>query len=259
MLHSLWQARQIIRTITERNLRVRYKQSFLGFAWALLTPVGLLVGIIIVFNRVAGIDAGGGVPYPLFAYVGLLAWSFFSAGTSQGGNSVVNDKALLNKSRFPREVFPLSGVAVASVDTVMALVPLGILFVLEGRAPAVTTPLAVVPILVLLAFTTGVALGLSAVIVYLRDVRLALPVLLQIGLFATPVAYGLDVVPAWGRMAYCFANPVAPVIDALRRTVLEGEMPRWDYLAAGSVSASVVLVGGYLLFKRLDGNFADVA
>jgi ABC-type polysaccharide/polyol phosphate export permease len=258
MLGSLWRGRHIVRTITERNLRVRYKQSFLGFAWALLTPVGLLLGLIIVFHRVAGVDAGG-LPYPLFAYVGLLAWTFFATGTSLGGNSVVNDKALLTKSRFPREVFPLSGVAVAAVDSVMGLVPLAVLFVLEGRAPSVTTPLAVLPLLVLLAFTTGVALGLSAIIVYLRDVRLALPVLLQIGLFVTPVAYGLDLVPAWGRLAYCFANPVAPVIDGLRSTVLRGEMPRWDYLGAGAFTASVVLVGGYVLFKRLDGNFADVA
>jgi ABC-type polysaccharide/polyol phosphate export permease len=258
MLRSLWRGRQIVRTITERNLRVRYKQSFLGFAWALLTPVGLLCCLIIVFHRVAGVDTGG-PPYPLFAYVGLLAWTFFSSATSLGGNSVLNDKALLNKSQFPREVFPLSGVAVAGVDTVMALVPLAVLFVLEGRAPSATTPLAVLPILVLLAFTTGVALGLSAIIVYLRDVRLALPILLQIGLFLTPVAYRLDLVPAWGRLAYCFANPVAPVIDGLRSTVLEGEMPRWGYLGAGAVTASVVLVGGYVLFKRLDGNFADVA
>jgi ABC-type polysaccharide/polyol phosphate export permease len=258
MLRSLWRGRGIVRTVTERNLRVRYKQSFLGFAWALLTPIGLLCGLIIVFHRVAGVSTGG-LPYPLFAYVGLLAWTFFSAGTSLGGNSVVNDKALLSKAQFPREVFPLSGVAVAGVDTAMALVPLAVLFVLEGRAPAATTPLAVLPILVLVAFTTGVALALSAVIVYLRDVRLALPILLQIGLFLTPVAYGLDLIPVWGRLAYCFVNPVAPVIDALRSTVLEGELPRWDYLAAGALTASVVLVGGYLLFKRLEGSFADVA
>jgi ABC-2 type transport system permease protein/lipopolysaccharide transport system permease protein len=259
MLGDLWRARQIVRTITERNLRVRYKQSFLGFAWALLTPVGLLCGLIIVFDRVAGVETPAGVPYPLFAYVGLLAWTFFSASTSVGGSSVLSDKALLNKSRFPREVFPLSAVAVAAVDAAMALVPFAILFGLAGRGPSSTTPLAVLPLLVLLAFATGMALGLSAVIVHLRDVRLALPILLQIGLFLTPVAYGLDLVPAWARLAYCFVNPVAPVIDSLRRTVLQGEMPHWGYLAAGASTAFLVLVGGYALFKRLEGSFADVA
>jgi ABC-2 type transport system permease protein/lipopolysaccharide transport system permease protein len=258
MLRSLWRARPIVRTITERNLRVRYKQSFLGFAWALLTPVGLLIGLIIVFHRVAGVETGD-VPYPLFAYVGLLAWTFFSASLSVGGSSVVNDKALLSKSRFPREVFPLSGVALSGVDAAMALVPLGILFAIEGRAPAPTTPLAILPLLVLVAFTVGMALALSAIIVHLRDVRLALPILLQIGLFLTPVAYSLDLVPSWARLAYCFLNPVAPVIDGLRRTVLEGELPRWQYLGAGAATAVLVLVGGYLLFKRLEGSFADVA
>jgi ABC-type polysaccharide/polyol phosphate export permease len=259
MLGDLWRAREIVRTITERNLRVRYKQSFLGFAWALLTPVGLLCGLLILFHRVARVAPSTDAPYSLFVYVGLLAWTFFSAGTSLGGNSVLNDKALLSKSRFPREVFPLSSVVVAAVDAVMALVPLAVLFVLEGTAPAVTTPVAIVPLLVLLALTTGVALAMSAVIVHLRDVRLALPILLQIGLFLTPIAYGLDLIPAWGRLAYCFVNPVAPVIDGLRRTVLLGEMPQWGYLAAGASTALVVLVGGYALFKRLEGSFADVA
>jgi ABC-2 type transport system permease protein/lipopolysaccharide transport system permease protein len=258
-LRELWRARQVVRTVTERNLRVRYKQSVLGFAWALLTPVGLLGGLLILFHRVAGIAASGGVPYPLFVYVGLLGWTFFSAGTSVGASSVLNDKALLSKSRFPREVFPLSSVAVAGVDAAMALVPLAVLFVLNGTAPAVTTPVAVIPLLVLVAFTTGAALAMSAVVVHLRDIRLALPILLQIGLFLTPVAYGLDLIPAWARLAYCFVNPVAPVIDSFRRTVLEGEMPRWQYLGAGGVTAVLVLVGGYALFKRLEGSFADVA
>jgi len=258
-LRDLWGSRQVVRTVTERNLRVRYKQSFLGFAWALLTPVGLLCGLLILFHRVAGFAASDGVPYSLFAYVGLLAWTFFSVSTSMGGNSVLSDKALLSKSRFPREVFPLSSVVVSGVDAGMALVPLAVLFVLERRLPSVTTPVAVIPLVVLVAFTAGVALASSAIIVHLRDLRLALPIMLQIGLFLTPVAYGLDKIPSWARLAYCFVNPVAPVIDSFRRTVLEGEMPQWGYLAAGAVTASVVLVGGYALFTRMEGSFADVA
>jgi len=258
-LRDLWAARQIIRTVTERNLRVRYKQSYLGFAWAILTPVGLLCGLLILFHRVAGFASSDGLPYALFAFVGLLAWTFFSTGTSTGASSVLNDKALLNKSRFPREVFPLSSVAVAGVDAAMGLVPLAVLFVLEGRLPAATTPVAVVPLLVLIVFTTGTALAFSAVVVHLRDIRLALPIVLQIGLFLTPIAYGLDLIPAWARLPYCFLNPVAPVIDSFRRTVLLGEMPQWGYLAAGGATALVVLIGGYALFKRLEGSFADVA
>jgi len=258
VLGDLWRARQIVRTITERNLRVRYKQSVLGFAWALLTPVGLLVVLTFVFGRVAGVDTGG-IPYPLFAYIGLLPWAFFASAIATGGSSIVSDKALLNKSQFPREVFPLSAVAVAGVDAGMALVPLVVLFLVEQQAPAATTALAIVPLLVLIVFTTGMALALASIIVYLRDVRVVLPLLLQIGLFATPVAYGLELIPGWARLAYCFLNPVAPVIDSFRRTVLLGQAPQWDYLGAGAVTATVVLVVGYALFKRLEGGMADVA
>lgn len=258
VLGALWRARQIVRTVTERNLRVRYKQSILGFAWALLTPLGLLAVLTFVFGRVAGVETGG-IPYPLFAYVGLLPWTFFAGGVAAGANSIVGDKALLNKSQFPREAFPLSSIAVAAVDAAMAMVPLVILFLVVGRPPSLTTPLAILPIIVLLAFTTGVALALSAVIVYLRDVRVALPLILQIGLFATPVAYPLDLVPDGVRFAYCLANPVAPVIDSLRRTVLLGEAPQWGYLVAGAVTAVATLVLGFLLFKKLEGGFADVA
>ena len=258
LLGDLWRARGIVKTLTERDLRVRYKQSLLGFTWAVLTPLGLLVAFMIVFQRAADVETGG-VPYPLFAFVGLVPWMFFSSGLSTGGNSVLNDKALLSKAQFPREVFPLGGVAVAGVDALMGLVPLTVLFLAYGRAPSATAPLAVLPLLVMVAFVTGLALFLSAVIVHLRDVRLALPLALQILLFATPVGYSLDVVPERLRLTYSFLNPLGPVIDSYRRTVLMGEQPRWEYLGAGSVTALAVLVGGYLVFKRLETGFADVA
>jgi ABC-2 type transport system permease protein/lipopolysaccharide transport system permease protein len=258
LLREVWRARSIVRTLTERDLRVRYKQSLLGFTWAVLTPLGLLVAFMIVFQRAAGVETGG-PPYPLFAFIGLVPWMFFSSAVSTGGNSVLNDKALLSKAQFPREVFPLSGVAVAGVDALMGLVPLMVLFLAYGRAPSVTTPLAVLPLIVMIAFVTGLALLLSAVIVHLRDVRLALPLALQILLFATPVGYSLDVVPAGFRLAYSFINPLGPVIDSYRRTVLMGEQPQWDHLGAASVTAAVCLVAGYLVFKRLETGFADVA
>ena len=258
LLGDLWRARTIVRTLTERDLRVRYKQSLLGFTWAVLTPLGLLVAFMIVFQRAADVETGG-IPYPLFAFIGLVPWMFFSSALTTGGNSVLNDKALLSKAQFPREVFPLSGAAVAGVDALMGVVPLTVLFVAYGRAPAVTTPLAVLPLVVMIAFVTGLALLLSAVIVHLRDVRLALPLVLQILLFATPVGYSFDVVPADFRLAYSFLNPLGPVIDSFRRTVLMGQPPRWEYLGAASVTAAVLLVGGYLVFKRLETGFADVA
>lgn len=257
-LVDLWQARRIVRTLTERNLRVRYKQSLLGFLWAVLTPVALLVVLTIVFEHGVEVSTDG-VPYPLFAFIGLIPWTFFSTSITTGGVSVLSDKALLNKCRFPREVFPISSVAVATVDSVMTLVPLVALFVWFGQAPEPVALLALLPLLVLGLFTVGLTLLLSAWVVYVRDIRLLLPIVVQIGLFATPVAYDLDLVPASVRTLYCTLNPVAPVIDALRRTVLLGTAPDWAQLGAGAATASLVLIAGYVVFKRLEGNLADVA
>lgn len=257
-LRELWAAREIVRTLSERNLRVRYKQSLLGFAWALLTPVALLLVLTVVFEYGAEVDSPGS-SYPLFAFVGLIPWTFFSAALSTGGLSIINDKALLNKCRFPREVFPLSAISVAAVDTAMTLVPLAGLFLWEGRWPAATVWLAVLPILVLLTFTAGLTLLVSCAVVYVRDVRHLLPLAVQIGLFVTPVAWDLDLVPERFRLAYCAVNPVAPVIDALRSSILLGEPPNWVHLGVGSITALSVALLGFLIFKTAEGGFADVA
>lgn len=257
-LRALWQAGPIIRTLTERNLRVRYKQSLLGFAWAILTPLALLVVLTIVFEYGAGLQSPG-ASYPLFAFIGLIPWTFFSSAISSGGVSILADKALLNKCRFPREVFPLSAVVVAGVDALMSLVPLAGLFAWERQWPAATSALAVVPLLVLLLFTSGLAMVVSSAVVYFRDVRLLLPLALQVGLFASPVAWDLELVPERLRLVYCALNPVAPVIDGLRSTVLLGHPPEWAELAAGAATAGLLAVVGYWFFKKVEGGFADVA
>jgi len=257
-IRDLWQARQIIRTVTERNLRVRYKQSVLGFAWALLTPLALLVVLTIVFSRGAGLQSPG-VSYPLFVFIGLMPWTFFNSALSTGGLSIITDKALLNKCRFPREVFPLSAVAVAGVDTLISLVPLAGLFAWEVRWPAGTAPLAIVPILVLFVFTASLTVLISGLVVYLRDVRHLLPLVLQVGLFATPVAWGLDLVPERYQLIYCALNPIAPIIDSLRRTILFDQQPNWAQLGVGAATTIAIAVFGYLFFKRVEGGFADVA
>ena len=133
------------------------------------------------------------------------------------------------------------------------------MFLLYGFAPAAEAVLLPVLLSVLVCYSVGVALVLSSVTVYLRDVRHLIPIVLQLGLFATPVAYSLDVIPANFRLLYSFANPVAPVIDGIRRTMLLGLMPRWDLLLAGAVSSLLLVLFGYRLFKRLERGLADVA
>jgi ABC-type polysaccharide/polyol phosphate export permease len=255
---AVWRARELVRTLAERELRARYKQAMLGLAWALITPLALMLVFTLFFNRVAQVETGG-APYPLFSYLGLLPWTFFSTSVSQGGQSLIQNIPLLNKVYFPREVFPTASVAVAGMDSAVALLALGGLFAFYGFLPRITTLWVPVLLLVQVAFTLGVTLVVSAVVVYLRDLRHALPVLLQIGLFATPVAYGIDFVPGSLRMLYVVLNPLAAVIDGYRRTVLLGLGPDWDLVLPAAISALVVLTLGYLLFKRMEAGFADVA
>ena len=257
-IREVWHARELVRTLAERELRARYKQAFLGLAWALVTPLALMLVFTLFVSRLANIDTGG-APYPLFAYLGLLPWTFFSASVNQGGQSLVQNIPLLNKVYCPREVFPLASVTVAGLDSAVALVALGGLFLVAGYAPKATSYWVPLLLVVQVAFTLGVTLITSAVVVYLRDLRHALPILLQLGLFATPVAYGIDVVPSSLQPLYSALNPLAPVIDGYRRTMLLGLPPNWKLLLPGAVSALVVLVGGYLLFKRMETGFADVA
>jgi ABC-type polysaccharide/polyol phosphate export permease len=255
---EVWRARELVHTLAERDFRIRYKQTVLGFAWAILTPLALMVVFTVFFQRVAKVDTGG-APYALFAYLGLLPWTFFSTSVSQGGQSLVMNTQLLGKVYCPREVFPMASVMVAAIDTAIAMLPLGLLFIVTGFVPKVTTLWLPVLLAVQVAFTMGVTLIISAVLVFFRDVRHALPIVLQLGLFATPVAYSLDVVPASLQVLYCALNPLAPVIDGYRRTILLGMPPNWHLLLPGAITAIGVLVIGYIMFKRLEKGFADYA
>jgi ABC-type polysaccharide/polyol phosphate export permease len=257
-VREVWRSRELIRTLAERQLRARYKQAVLGFGWAILTPVVLMVVFTIFFQPVADVDTGG-VPYPLFAYLGILPWTFFSSSVSEGGQSLVQNMPILNKVYCPREVFPMSSIAVAGVDTSIALLVLVGLFLLESFAPTPTAVWVPVILVVQLTFTLGMTLIVSALLVYLRDLRHMLPIALQLGLFATPVAYGMEAIPQQYRLAYSALNPLAPVIDGYRRTVLMDQPPHWEWLLAGAVTSTVLLVVGYVSFKRLETGFADVA
>jgi ABC-type polysaccharide/polyol phosphate export permease len=257
-LRELWSVRELIGTLAERDFRARYKQAALGAAWALLTPFVLMVVFTVFLRQVSTTDTQG-APYALFAYVGLLPWTFFSTAINQGGTSLLTNKALLNKVYCPREVFPLAGLTVAAVDTVIATSALVVLFIIYGEVPASTTVWLPILLLVLLVFTAAATLAISAVVVHLRDIRNALPLVLQLGLFATPLVYSLDDVPAAWRVPYVALNPLAAVVEGLRDTVLFGSSPDVELLAVAGASSAAMLVGAYALFKRLETSIADVA
>jgi ABC-2 type transport system permease protein/lipopolysaccharide transport system permease protein len=257
-LRELWAARELLWALTEREFQARYAQTLLGIGWALITPI-LLMGVFIVFvNRVINVNTHG-APYSLFVFLGLLPWTFFSSSVSRGGQILVLESSVLNKVRCPREVFPMSAIAVACYDFALSVLVLGALFIITGYDPHTTAIWAPLLFVVQIAFCTGFALGLSVIVVYVRDIAQAIPLLLQLGLFATPVAYDISAVPHRWQPLYAFINPLVGVIEGYRATILYGLEPPWRLVGPSTLSAFLVLVGGYLLFKRLESGIADVA
>ena len=257
-LRNLWRSRELLVTLTEREIRARYKQAVLGYAWAALNPLLLMVVFTVFFEGIADVDTGG-VPYPLFSYVALVPWTFFAQSIAFGGPILVNERDLISKVAFPRETLPLSAIGVAAFHAAMSLPALAVLFALEGTAPHWTSIWIPVLLAVQTLWTAGLVMAISAVLVYWRDLRQALPTLLQLGLFATPVAYGIEAIPDRLLRPYTVLNPLVGIIDGYRRTVLYGEAPQSDLLALSTLGAILVAGGGYALFKRLEGGFADVA
>lgn len=259
-LRELWEFRALIVALAERDLRIRYKQAALGVAWGILTPIAMMLAFTLVFTKFGHV-ATSGVPYPLFSYVGLIPWSFFSAAILAGGMSLSANLSLLNKLYCPREVFPLGTIVVAAADGVVSALVLLVLFPIEHYTPTRQSFYLPIMLLILVAFTAGVTLAVSAIVVYMRDLRIALPLVIQLGLFLTPVAYGASAIAKsrTSLIVYSALNPLVPVIDGLRRTTLLGQSPDWTLELVGAGTASVVLAGGFLLFKRLETGLADVA
>jgi len=257
---ELWEYRALIRSLAERDIRVRYKQAVLGMAWAVFTPIVMMLAFTLVFTKVGHV-ATGGIPYPLFSYIALIPWGFFSASVLSGGMSLMANIPLLNKLYCPREVFPLGAMAVAAFDGVVATLVLVALFPIEHRAPKIEALYAPIMLFTLIAFTIGVTCAVSAIVVYMRDLRVALPLVLQLALFVTPVAYAASTIAKTRTelLIYSVLNPLVPVMNGLRETVLLGHGPDWTLQGIGIGSSLVVLVGGYLLFKRLETGLADIA
>jgi ABC-2 type transport system permease protein/lipopolysaccharide transport system permease protein len=258
MVRELVGAKELVAALTERDFRARYKQTKVGVAWAVLTPVLLLGAFTILANTAAHFETDG-VPYPLFASVALVPWTFFSNAVATGSVSITSNLSLINKVYCPREVFPLAAIGTATVDAGISFVLLVLLFIGYGRGPTAEAVWVPVLLTVQIAFTVGATLVLSSLVVYLRDLRQILPLALQFALFATPVAYSFDQIdPAWQPVASA-VNPLAPIIEGYRHTVLLGTPPDWGLVGIAAAAAATWLAGGYLVFKRLETGFADVA
>jgi len=256
VLRELWQYRDLFYTLTVHRIKVRYKQSVLGLAWAILQPLSLMLIYTVIFSVIARVESEG-VPYAVFAYAALLPWTFFSSSLTNATQGLVSHSQLVTKVYFEREILPLTYVSAALFDFAVASTFLIALFFYYGVHLTVYA-LYAIPILILLtALATAFSLFLSAMQVRFRDIGVAMPLLLQLWMFTTPVVYPLSAVPQRYRDLYVL-NPLVGAIENFRRVVLQGVEPDFHSLAISAIVAAILLPLTYLYFKRVEATMADV-
>ena len=243
-------------TLTEHRIRVRYKQSMLGLSWAVLQPLSMMAIFTLVFSRIAHVSTDG-VPYALFAFSGLLLWSFVSTCLNNSTHSLVSHAQLIGKVYFPREILPLSYVAAGVFDLVIGCgVLLGIL-AWYGRPITVHLLLAVPVIVVATILTTALALLLSALQVRYRDLGLAVPLVLYLWMFSTPIAYPLAQIPGRYHMLFVL-NPLTGIVESFRQVILTSRVPSPRLLLVPTLVSLILLPIAYAIFKQAETTMADV-
>ncbi len=255
-LRDLFQFRDLLWLWTMREVMVRYKQSLLGVAWAILQPLALTAVFTVVFSQLVQVDTGG-IPYPIFSYTALVPWTLLTTSLNFGIPSLVNNINLVTKIRFPREILPLANIGAALLDfAVAALIFVGMMLVF-GISPSLRA-LWVIPLLAIqIALMVGVTLVGAAVIVFFRDIRFVVPLLLQVWMYATPIVYPAELVPARLQPIY-YLNPMAGIIDGYRRVLVMAEPPQLTYIAIAAATSFVILAVGYVFFKHVERDFADL-
>jgi lipopolysaccharide transport system permease protein len=255
-LRELWRYRELLWFLAARDIKVRYKQTVLGVAWAVIQPLFTMIIFSIFFGRLAGIPSDG-VPYPLFALCALLPWQLFAYALTQSSNSLVSEQRLLTKVYFPRLIVPVSSLLSGLADFGVAFVLMLGMMAWYGVAPgwaALTVPLFV---LFTAAAALAVGLWLAALNVQYRDFRYTIPFLTQVWMFASPVAYPSSLVPQAWRPLYGL-NPMAGVIEGFRWALLGKADPSWGLLGVSVLAVAALLTGGLFYFRRMERTFADV-
>lgn len=255
-LREFWKYRDLFYTLTVHRIKVRYKQSVLGLAWAILQPLSLMLIYTVIFSVIARVPSEG-VPYAVFAYAALLPWTFFSSALTNATTGLVSHTQLVTKVYFAREILPLTYVSAALFDFAIASTFLIALFFYYGVSLTIYA-LYAVPIMILITmFATACGLFLSAMQVKFRDIGVAMPLLLQLWMFSTPVVYPLSAVPARFQSLYAL-NPMVGLIENFRRVMLQGVEPDFYSLAIAAVAAAILLPLAYLYFKHVEATMADI-
>jgi lipopolysaccharide transport system permease protein len=257
-LRELWRYRELLYFLTLRDVKVRYKQTVIGVAWAVIQPFMTMVVFSLFFGGLAQIPSDG-VPYPIFSYAALVPWAFFANGVTMSSNSLVSNAYLIKKVYFPRLVVPISGVLSGLVDFLLAFIVLIGMMLVFGIVP--TWNVVWLPFFALLAFVAalGVGLWLSAMNVQFRDVRYVVPFLVQMLLFVTPIAYPSSLIQNEFLRTIYGLNPMAGVVEGFRWALLGTTQLSWAVVAASTLVAILLLVSGAFYFRRVEKTFADIA
>jgi lipopolysaccharide transport system permease protein len=255
---DLWRYRELFRVLAWRDLAVRYKQTVLGVAWALIRPVITMLVFTIIFGRIAKLPSDGGAPYPLMVFAGMLPWTFFSTGLSEASNSLINNANLISKVYFPRLIVPTATVVVAFVDFLITFSLLILMMAWYQYPPG--WRMLLLPVFTLLAFlaSMGPALWITALNVKYRDFRYIIPFIVQFGLYVSPVGFSSSIIPEEWRLLYSL-NPMVGVIDGFRWCILGGESPLYlPGLAMSVCVAAFFLWLGLHRFRSTEKTFADL-
>jgi lipopolysaccharide transport system permease protein len=255
-LRDLWEYRELLYFLTWRDIKVRYKQTALGAAWAIIQPFFIMVVFSLFFGQLAKVPSEG-IPYPIFSYAALVPWTFFANGLSQSSNSLVGSANLITKVYFPRLVIPISTVISGVVDFVLAFLVLLVMMLYYGMAPTINVLWLPFFLALALVASLGVGLWLSALNVEYRDVRYVVPFITQFWMFATPIAYPSSLLSEPWRTLYGL-NPMVGVVEGFRWALLGTGTGPGPMMALSFAVSLLILFGGTLYFRRMEKNFADV-
>lgn len=253
---DLWRYRELFYFLAWRDILVRYKQTVIGVAWAVVRPLLTMLVLTFIFGNVAKMDSGG-VPYPILVFCGMLPWQFFSNAFTESGNSLVSNAGMISKVYFPRLVVPVSSVITSFVDFLVSAVIMGLLMMYYGYAPG--SSILLLPLFVLLAFATafGAGLWISALMVRYRDFRFIVPFIIQFGLYISPVGFRSQVVPEQWRFLYSL-NPMVGVIDGFRWSILGASDIYFPGVAISAVGVTLIIISGIWYFRHTERTFADI-
>ena len=255
-LRELWEYRELLYFLVWRDIKVRYKQTVLGAAWAIIQPFFTMVVFSVFFGKLAKIPSDG-IPYPIFSYAALVPWTFFANGLKQASTGLVTHAGLIKKVYFPRLAIPIARVLAGIVDFVLAFIVLLGMMLAYGIVPTVNVLW--LPLFLLLALVTslGTALWLTAMNVQFRDVGYIVPFITQFWMYATPIAYPSSLLPEPWRTLYG-VNPMVGVVEGFRWALLSTDTAPGPILVVSSLAALVLLIGGAFYFRRMEKTFADV-